>query len=73
MRTLATQTFARLIQLMPLDGGKDDASLSDDLLAMKTAQKSFLDQLFNPTCIEEYKVPVPINAKLRSYQQVFKF
>ncbi|KAK9499893.1 hypothetical protein O3M35_002836 [Rhynocoris fuscipes] len=70
IRILATHTFADLIQLMPLDGGvPNPPQLGPQLLSLKATQKEFLEQLFNPSAIGDYKVPVPINAELRSYQQ----
>lgn len=71
IRILATHTFADLIQLMPLDGGiPNSPQLGPQLTMLKATQKEFLEQLFNPASIGDYKVPVPINAELRSYQQV---
>ncbi|KAK7868472.1 hypothetical protein R5R35_011216 [Gryllus longicercus] len=70
VRLMATHCFATLIQLMPLDGGlPEPPSLSADLIAQKVKERKFLEQLFNPKSIDEYKVPVPIKAELRSYQQ----
>ncbi|CRK93000.1 CLUMA_CG006602, isoform A [Clunio marinus] len=71
VRLISTSCFATLIQLMPLDGistnSKED--LSDDLRERKMKDKKFLDYLFRPKSIPDFKVPVPINAELRSYQQ----
>lgn len=70
-RVLATQTFANLIQMMPLDGGiPNPTQLSPELTAMKEQHKGFLEQLFNPSSIADYKIPIKICAELRSYQQV---
>lgn len=70
-RVLATHTFANLIQMMPLDGGVPNTPhLSPDLMAMKDEHRSFLDQLFNPSTISDYRIPIKICADLRSYQQV---
>ncbi|XP_026282175.1 TATA-binding protein-associated factor 172 [Frankliniella occidentalis] len=70
VRLCATHSFATLIQLMPLDGGvPDPPDFSNDLSKHKQAEKQFLEQLFNPKTIDDFKVPVPINAQLRSYQQ----
>jgi hypothetical protein len=71
VRLMATHCFATLIQLMPLDGGvPDPPNLTPELVKQKARERKFLEQLFNPKSIENYKVPVPIQAELRSYQQV---
>ena len=71
VRLMATHCFAMLIQLMPLDGGiPNPPALTNELLNQKARDKEFLEQLFNPKTIPDYKVPVPIRATLRSYQQV---
>lgn len=67
VRLIATNCFATLIQLMPLDGFTPD--LGDDLKERKMKDKEFLDYLFRPKSIPAFKVPVVINAELRSYQQ----
>lgn len=71
VRLLATSCFATLIQLMPLDGHSRDVqeNLSDELRLRKMKDREFLDYLFRPKSIPDYKVPVPINAELRKYQQ----
>lgn len=71
VRLMATHCFATLIQLMPLDGGiPEPQGLTTELVRQKEKERKFLEQLFNPKLIEDYKVPVPIKAELRSYQQV---
>lgn len=70
VRLCATRSFATLIQLMPLDGGvPDPPDMSGEFAKHKQAEKQFLGQLFNPKSIPDFKIPVPINAQLRSYQQ----
>lgn len=71
VRLMSTHSFATLIQLMPLDGGNsyDSTLLTADLLARKAKDKEFLECLFTPKKIPNFKVPVEINAELRSYQQ----
>ncbi|CAH1396143.1 unnamed protein product [Nezara viridula] len=70
IRTLATHTFADLIQVMPLESGiPNPPKLSPRLMVLKNEQRQFVEQLFNPSSITDYKVPVPISAELRSYQQ----
>lgn len=71
VRMMATHCFATLIQLMPLDGGvPEPPGLDAALGSRRLEQKRFLEQLFNPRSIEDYVVPVPLRATLRSYQQV---
>lgn len=71
VRLISTNCFATLIQLMPLDGLSPDIKddLTDDLKARKMKDKEFLEYLFRPKSIPDFKVPVAINAELRSYQQ----
>lgn len=71
VRIMSTRCFASLIQLMPLDGSAaDPPDLEPELRARRNTDKQFLDQLFNPKSIKDYKIPVPVSAELRSYQQV---
>lgn len=71
VRLISTSCFATLIQLMPLDGQSPELSqnLNEELMRRKMKDREFLDYLFRPKSIPDYKVPVPINAQLRSYQQ----
>ncbi|XP_026728975.1 TATA-binding protein-associated factor 172 [Trichoplusia ni] len=70
VRIMSTRCFASLIQLMPLDGpAADPPDLEPELRARRNSDKQFLDQLFNPKSIKDYKIPVPVSAELRSYQQ----
>lgn len=71
VRLVSTNCFATLIQLMPLDGFTPDIKdeLTSDLKERKMKDKEFLEYLFRPKSIPDFKVPVPINAELRSYQQ----
>jgi TATA-binding protein-associated factor len=56
---------------MPLDGGFSSSSngLTPDLQSRKLKDKEFLEYLFSPKTIPDFKVPIEINAELRSYQQ----
>lgn len=70
VRKMSSQCFATLIQLMPLDGSVSVPSdLSSNMITLIQSKRQFLEQLFNPNQINDYKVPIIINAKLRSYQQ----
>ncbi|KAL0841533.1 hypothetical protein ABMA28_015203 [Loxostege sticticalis] len=70
VRVMSTRCFASLIQLMPLDGAiPEPPGLSADMRARRAKDKEFLEKLFNPKAIKDYKIPVPVSAELRSYQQ----
>ncbi|XP_055378058.1 TATA-binding protein-associated factor 172 [Condylostylus longicornis] len=70
VRLMSTHCFATLIQLMPLDSNKNCSFLnSTELEARKIRDREFLEYLFKPKTIPDFKVPVSINAELRSYQQ----
>ncbi|XP_028162565.1 TATA-binding protein-associated factor 172-like [Ostrinia furnacalis] len=70
VRVMSTRCFASLIQLMPLDGAvAEPPGLAPDVRARRLRDKHFLEKLFNPKSIQDYKIPVPVSAELRSYQQ----
>ncbi|CAB1343439.1 unnamed protein product [Coregonus sp. 'balchen'] len=54
VRFMATQCFATLIRLLPLE---------------KARERHFMEQLLDSRKLENYKIPVPIKAELRKYQQ----
>uniref|UniRef100_A0A3B1JH18 B-TFIID TATA-box binding protein associated factor 1 n=1 Tax=Astyanax mexicanus TaxID=7994 RepID=A0A3B1JH18_ASTMX len=43
--------------------------MSDDLIRQKARERHFLEQLLDGRKLENYKIPVPIKAELRKYQQ----
>uniref|UniRef100_A0A8B9IZQ3 B-TFIID TATA-box binding protein associated factor 1 n=1 Tax=Amazona collaria TaxID=241587 RepID=A0A8B9IZQ3_9PSIT len=70
VRFMATQCFATLIRLMPLEAGiPDPPNMSEELIRMKAKERHFLEQLLDGKKLENYKIPVPIKAELRKYQQ----
>nr|XP_033799589.1 TATA-binding protein-associated factor 172 isoform X2 [Geotrypetes seraphini] len=70
VRFMATQCFATLIRLMPLEAGiSDPPDMSEDLIKLKARERNFLEQLLDAKKLENYKIPVPIKAELRNYQQ----
>ncbi|KAH0623625.1 hypothetical protein JD844_006574, partial [Phrynosoma platyrhinos] len=70
VRFMATQCFATLIRLMPLEAGiPDPPNMSEDLVKIKAKERHFLEQLLDGKKLENYKIPVPIKAELRKYQQ----
>lgn len=44
--------------------------MSEDLIKIKAKERHFLEQLLDGKKLENYKIPVPIKAELRKYQQV---
>lgn len=72
VRLLATQCFAQLVKLMPLDQPSvhhNVSSLAPELLRRKQDEQRFLEQLLNPKSLNQYQLPIPVKADLRSYQQ----
>ncbi|XP_042712731.1 TATA-binding protein-associated factor 172 isoform X3 [Chrysemys picta bellii] len=70
VRFMATQCFATLIRLMPLEAGiPDPPNMSEELILLKAKERHFLEQLLDGKKLENYKIPVPIKAELRKYQQ----
>ncbi|MGH0142791.1 UNVERIFIED_CONTAM: hypothetical protein FKN15_077056 [Acipenser sinensis] len=70
VRFMATQCFATLIRLMPLEAGiPNPPNMSEDLIQQKAKERHFLEQLLDGRKLENYKIPVPIKAELRKYQQ----
>ncbi|XP_037321187.2 TATA-binding protein-associated factor 172 [Pungitius pungitius] len=70
IRFMATQCFATLIRLLPLEAGiPDPPAMSADLIRQKARERYFLEQLLDSRKLENYKIPVPIKAELRKYQQ----
>ncbi|XP_051883424.1 TATA-binding protein-associated factor 172 isoform X1 [Pristis pectinata] len=70
VRFMATQCFATLIRLMPLEAGiPDPPNMSEELIKQKARERHFLEQLLDGTKLENYKIPVSIKAELRKYQQ----
>lgn len=71
VRSMASQTFGTLIQLMPLETVTPSVSdLPPELANTVEEQRLFLNQLLNPKYIPDFKFSIKINAELRSYQQV---
>ncbi|KAI1143732.1 hypothetical protein F5Y05DRAFT_407138 [Hypoxylon sp. FL0543] len=70
IRLIATTSFATLVKLVPLEAGiPDPPGLSEELLKGRDRERTFIAQLLDPKKIEPFKIPVSINAELRSYQQ----
>ncbi|KIW01092.1 uncharacterized protein PV09_07379 [Verruconis gallopava] len=70
VRRIATTTFAHLVKLMPLEAGVEDPpGLSQDLLKGRERERKFITQMLDPKKVEDFPIPVAINAELRPYQQ----
>ncbi|KAI8966794.1 hypothetical protein F5Y11DRAFT_4073 [Daldinia sp. FL1419] len=70
IRLIATTSFATLVKLVPLEAGiPDPPGLSEELLKGRDRERTFIAQLLDPKKVEQFKIPVAINAELRSYQQ----
>src|SRR5690606_3851712 len=67
VRLLATQCFAQLVKLMPLDNPTHQ--IKSEILNRKKQESNFMDMLLHPQKLNEYSLPIPIKAELRSYQQ----
>lgn len=51
-------------------GIPDPPAMSADLIRQKARERQFLEQLLDGRKLENYKIPLPIKAELRKYQQV---
>ncbi|GAA6038936.1 hypothetical protein JCM8097_000582 [Rhodosporidiobolus ruineniae] len=70
VRLVATNTFATLVKLVPLEAGlPDPPGFSDELLAKRQSEREFLMQLLDGSKVAEYKIPVDIGVELRKYQR----
>ncbi|KAH7927090.1 hypothetical protein BV22DRAFT_1193901 [Leucogyrophana mollusca] len=70
IRSTATNTFASLVKMVPLEAGlPDPPGFPDELLKRRETERQFLTQLLDGSKVEQYTITVPINAELRKYQQ----
>ncbi|KAI0220992.1 TATA-binding protein-associated factor mot1 [Massospora cicadina] len=70
VRLVASNCFALLINLIPLESGiPDPVDLPPELVAQRTTERRFLNQLLDNSQVEDFHLPIKINAELRSYQQ----
>ncbi len=70
IRTTATNTFASLVKMVPLEAGlPDPPEFSEELLKKREDERQFLTQLLDGNKVEQYQIPVTIKAELRKYQQ----
>jgi TATA-binding protein-associated factor len=70
VRLLATETFATLVKLVPLEAGiPDPPGMSEEMLAERDEERKFIAQMLDGSKVEPFKIPVAIQADLRKYQQ----
>ncbi|GLB35068.1 putative protein with domain of unknown function (DUF3535) [Lyophyllum shimeji] len=70
IRSTATNTFASLVKMVPLEAGlPDPPGFSQELLKRREMERQFLVQLLDGSKVEQYTITVPIKAELRKYQQ----
>ncbi|XP_065193343.1 TATA-binding protein-associated factor 172-like [Sycon ciliatum] len=70
VRLSASQCFATLIRLMPLESGvPDPEGMSADLIARRAEERHFLEQLLDGSRVDDFELPCAVNAELRKYQQ----
>ncbi|KAI7882056.1 hypothetical protein K492DRAFT_145458 [Lichtheimia hyalospora FSU 10163] len=70
VRLICTNCFALLIRLVPLEAGiPDPPGMSAEMLAYRDEERRFLSQLLDSSKVENFEIPIKINAELRKYQQ----
>lgn len=70
VRSTATNTFASLVKMVPLEAGlPDPPGFPGELLKRRDEERQFLTQLLDGSKVETYDMPVKIKAELRKYQQ----
>lgn len=50
-------------------GSSDPEDFPEDFIRLKIEQRKFIEQLLDNKKSQNFKIPVKINAELRSYQQ----
>ncbi|CAO1638501.1 unnamed protein product [Sympodiomycopsis kandeliae] len=70
VRLMATNTFATLIKMVPLEAAlPDPPGFPAELLRRRDEERKFLSQLLDGNKVEPYEIPVAVNAELRKYQR----
>jgi TATA-binding protein-associated factor len=70
IRFIATNAFAQLVRLAPLEAGVPDPDgFSDAIIQKKIAERKFIGQLIGTEKVQDFELPVSIAAELRSYQK----
>lgn len=67
-------SLARRVDIRPYSchlqaGLPDPPGFSAEMLARRETERQFLTQLLDGKKVEQYQLPVPVNAELRTYQQ----
>ena len=66
VRLLATETFATLVKLVPLEAGiPDPPGMSEKLLAERNEERKFIAQMLDGSKVDAFEIPVAIRADLR--------
>ncbi|CAE6520255.1 unnamed protein product [Rhizoctonia solani] len=69
-RYVASNTFASLVRMVPLEAGlPDPPGFSQELLAKRETEREFLTQLLDGSKVTPYEIPIKLNVELRKYQQ----
>ncbi|KAG5635827.1 hypothetical protein H0H81_009992 [Sphagnurus paluster] len=70
IRSTATNTFASLVKMVPLEAGlPDPPGFPEELLKRRETERQFLVQLLDGSKVAQYTIPTSIKAELRKYQQ----
>ena len=70
VRFLATNAFAQLVKLAPLEAGTPNPpGFTKELIERKNIERKFIGQLIGTEKVQEFELPVAINAELRAYQK----
>ncbi|KZV99116.1 hypothetical protein EXIGLDRAFT_258645 [Exidia glandulosa HHB12029] len=70
VRATATNVFASLVKMVPLEAGlPDPPGFAEELLKRREEERDFLSQLLDGSKVVPYTIPVDIKAELRKYQQ----
>jgi len=71
VRQVASETFATLIKLIPLESACEDKKddLPESLRVKKQEDRKFVEELMNIKSMEQFQLNFPINVTLRTYQR----
>jgi len=70
VRERITYNFATMVKLMPLESSiPDPEGLDPTLVKQKQHERHFLEQLLDGKKLDDYDLPLKIDATLRSYQK----
>eukprot|EP01052_Picozoa_sp_SAG31_P022035 SAG31_NODE_1734_length_7416_cov_2.201449_3_plen_1632_part_00 len=70
VRILGASCFARVVNILPLEAGlPTPPDMPADLIQSRNHEREFVSQLVGGAPPVEYPIPIPIDVKLRPYQQ----